>query len=71
MWNTDLKPGWNSLKTNISKFFTTSSDFSWPTDAPLFPRIVTDRCIEDIVHEEAQFSLFQQRQQQFYNEQEK
>ena len=37
MWNADLKPCWNSMRTNISKFCTTFSDFCWPTDAPLFP----------------------------------
>jgi dimethylaniline monooxygenase (N-oxide forming) len=37
MWNSDLKPCWNSMRTNISKFSTALSDFSWPKDASLFP----------------------------------
>jgi cation diffusion facilitator CzcD-associated flavoprotein CzcO len=37
MWNIDIKPCWNSMRTNISKFSTALSDFAWPKDAPLFP----------------------------------
>lgn len=37
MWNPDLKPCWNSMQTNISKFSTTLSDFPWPASASLFP----------------------------------
>jgi dimethylaniline monooxygenase (N-oxide forming) len=37
MWNTDLKPCWKSMRTNISKFSTALSDFSWPKDTSLFP----------------------------------
>jgi cation diffusion facilitator CzcD-associated flavoprotein CzcO len=37
MWNVDLKPCWNSMRTNISKFSTALSDFSWPKDASIFP----------------------------------
>lgn len=37
MWNADLKPCWDSMQTNISKFSTALADFSWPKDAPIFP----------------------------------
>jgi cation diffusion facilitator CzcD-associated flavoprotein CzcO len=37
MWNADLKPCWNSMQTNISKFSTALADFSWPKEAPIFP----------------------------------
>jgi len=37
MWNVNLKPCWNSMRTNVSKFTTGLSDFSWPKDAPIFP----------------------------------
>ncbi|CAF3299671.1 unnamed protein product [Rotaria socialis] len=37
LWNVDIKPCWNSMRTNISKFSTTLSEFPWPKDTPLFP----------------------------------
>ncbi|CAF3828287.1 unnamed protein product [Adineta steineri] len=37
MWNVNIRPCWNSMQTNISKFSTALSDFAWPKDTPLFP----------------------------------
>ncbi|CAF3294465.1 unnamed protein product, partial [Rotaria sp. Silwood2] len=37
MWNVDIKPCWNSIRTNISKFSIPLSDYSWPKNAPIFP----------------------------------
>ena len=38
MWNSHLKPCWQSMQTNISKFSTMFGDFPWPENAPIFPR---------------------------------
>ncbi|UJR13464.1 hypothetical protein I4U23_000478 [Adineta vaga] len=37
MWNSNLRPCWKSMRTNISKFSTALSDYSWPNDTSLFP----------------------------------
>ncbi|CAF4122176.1 unnamed protein product [Rotaria sordida] len=37
IWNIDIKPCWNSMTTNISKFSTTLSDFSWSKNMSIFP----------------------------------
>jgi dimethylaniline monooxygenase (N-oxide forming) len=37
MWNADIKPCWDSMRTNVSKFTTALADFSWPKDTSLFP----------------------------------
>lgn len=33
MWNPKLKPCWNSMRVNISKFTTALADYSWSKDA--------------------------------------
>ena len=38
MWNPHLKPCWQSMRVNVSKFSTMFCDFPWPQDAPIFPR---------------------------------
>ena len=37
IWNENERPCWTSMRTNISKFTTTFSDFAWPSDTRLFP----------------------------------
>ena len=37
LWNPDTAPSWNSLRTNVSKFWTSLPDLTWYKDVSLFP----------------------------------
>lgn len=37
LWNPDVAPSWNSLRTNVSKFWTSLPDLAWYKEASLFP----------------------------------